>query len=58
MMTQIAVGTNNLTTTYKYDGADRRVEKVDPEGNKASYDYDTFGRLTRKTEDDGGFAVA
>ena len=49
----VAVGDSELTTSYKYDGAGRRIEVQNPEQNKMTYIYDGLGRMTRKTEDDG-----
>ncbi|MCK5171966.1 MAG: hypothetical protein KAR47_01155, partial [Planctomycetes bacterium] len=50
----IAKGDSELTTSYKYDGADRQSEITSPKGNKTTFAYDAMGRMTLKTEDDSG----
>ena len=52
----MASASGNLTTSYTYDGAGRKVSEVSPGGQETQYAYDGQGRMTAKIEDVSGIA--
>jgi len=54
LVTSIASGPPELTTTYAYDDLGRRTKVTDPAGQVTLFVYDSLGRQVTKIEDDGG----
>ncbi|MHB9070608.1 MAG: RHS repeat-associated core domain-containing protein [Sedimentisphaerales bacterium] len=42
---------DDLITTYYYDDLNRKIRETAPDGVSVVFEYDSFGNLTKKTED-------
>jgi RHS repeat-associated protein len=46
-----AIAQDDLVTSYVYDGMGHQIEVREPMQNRTIYEYNTFGRMTKKIED-------